>query len=171
MSDVPAPRTPGTYRLAVVCLGNICRSPMADVVLHARVVDAGLEDSVSVVSAGTGGWHAGDGMDSRAARLLTEHGYDAHRHRAQQVQPAWLDEYDLVLAMDRDNLRDLRDLRAPGDPGETERLRLFRDFDPEAPGDVPDPYYGGADGFRDVLAMVERTSAALVDRIGPLVGS
>lgn len=167
MTTAPAPRTPGRYRVAVVCLGNICRSPMADVVLNASVADAGLDDVVTVVSAGTGGWHAGDGMDPRAARLLTDEGYDASRHRAQQVQATWLEEYDLVLAMDRENLRDLRELGA-ADP---ERLRLFRDFDPESPGDVPDPYYGGDAGFRDVLDMVERTSSALVDQVAPLVSS
>ena len=157
---VPAPRTPGRYRLSVVCLGNICRSPMADVVLNARVADAGLDDRVTVVSAGTGDWHVGDAMDRRAAALLTDHGYDASRHRAQQVLAHWLDEHDLVLAMDAANLADLRALA--GGVADSERLRAFRDFDPEGPGDVPDPYYGGDAGFRDVLAMVERTADEIV---------
>lgn len=164
MPTAPAPRTPGRYRIAVVCLGNICRSPMADVVLNARVLEAGLDDAVEVVSAGTGGWHAGDPMDRRAADLLTREGYDASRHRAQQVQPSWLDELDLVLTMDRDNLRDVRSLGAGGI--DDARVRPFRDFDPDDPGgEVPDPYYGGASGFRDVLAMVERTSAHLVEAV------
>lgn len=164
MPVLPGPRTPGRYRIAVVCLGNICRSPMADVVLHARVLEAGLDDAVEVVSAGTGGWHAGEPMDRRAAALLTSEGYDASRHRAQQVQPAWLDEFDLVLTMDRDNLRDVRSLGTGGI--DDERVRPFRDFDPDEPGgEVPDPYYGGASGFRDVLAMVERTSAHLVEAL------
>ena len=154
----PAPRTPGHYRVAVVCLGNICRSPMAEVVLTARVADAGLGDTVTVVSAGTGDWHVGEGMDDRAARLLAREGFDPTRHRAQQVPAAWLGEQDLVLAMDRQNLLDLRAL------GETEadRVRLFRDFDPDGGGEVPDPWSGGEAGFLEVLAMVERTSAALV---------
>lgn len=163
---LPAPRTPGRYRVALVCLGNICRSPMAHVVLDARVADAGLDDRVTVVSAGTGDWHVGGAMDRRAAALLTAEGYDASRHRAQQVLPSWLEECDLVLAMDAANLRDLRALGPDPDP---ERLRLFRDLDPAGPGDVPDPYYGGDDGFRDVLAMVERTSAAIVDEVAALV--
>lgn len=163
---LPAPRTPGRYRIALVCLGNICRSPMAHVVLDARVAEAGLEDRVSVVSAGTGDWHVGGAMDRRAAALLTAEGYDASRHRAQQVLPSWLEECDLVLAMDGDNLRDLRALGPDPDP---ERLRLFRDLDPAGPGDVPDPYYGGDDGFRDVLAMVERTAEAIVDEVAALV--
>ncbi|MCR1784712.1 low molecular weight phosphotyrosine protein phosphatase [Nocardioides carbamazepini] len=159
MVAAPPPRTPGQYRIALVCLGNICRSPMADVVLAARVADAGVDDRVTVVSAGTGDWHAGDPMDRRAAALLTSEGYDASRHRAQQVPASWLDEQDLVLAMDHDNLRDLRDL-GEADPA---RVRLFRDFDPDHPGgEVPDPYYGGDDGFRTVLTMVERTSDAIV---------
>ena len=168
----PPPRAPGRYGIALVCLGNICRSPMADVVLTDRVTGAGLDDRVSVVSAGTGGWHAGQAMDRRAAALLTTEGYDASRHRARQVLPRWLDELDLVLAMDEDNLRDLRSLRAPGsrDGGDPSRLRLFRDFDPDGPGDVPDPYYGGDDGFRTVLAMVERTADALAAEVAAALG-
>ncbi|MCG8149143.1 low molecular weight phosphotyrosine protein phosphatase [Pimelobacter simplex] len=130
---------------------------MADVVLSARVADAGLDDVVEVVSAGTGGWHAGEPMDRRAAALLTAEGYDASRHRAQQVRASWLDTYDLVLAMDDANLADLQAL-GPADPA---RVRLFRDFDPEGTGEVPDPYYGGDAGFRDVLTLVERTADAL----------
>lgn len=164
MPSAPQPRTPGRYRIAVVCLGNICRSPMADVVLNARITEAGLDGAVEVVSAGTGGWHAGDPMDRRAADLLTSEGYDASRHRAQQVQPSWLDDFDLVLTMDRDNLHDVRAL-GRGDVDPT-RVRPFRDFDPEEPGgEVPDPYYGGASGFRDVLAMVERTADSLVAEV------
>lgn len=169
MPSAPPPRTPGRYRIAVVCLGNICRSPMADVVLNARIADAGLHDAVEVVSAGTGDWHAGDPMDRRAADLLTTEGYDASRHRAQQVQSAWLDDFDLVLTMDRDNLRDVRGLGV-GEIDER-RVRPFRDFDPDEPGgEVPDPYYGGASGFRDVLAMVERTADALVSEVTRALG-
>ncbi len=162
MVDVPAPRSPGRYRIAVICLGNICRSPMADVVLSARVEEAGLADVVEVVSAGTGDWHVGEPMDRRAAALLTTQGYDAARHRAQQVDASWLATADLLLAMDRANLRDLRALG----PVEGGRVRLFRDYDPQDPGgEVPDPYFGGDAGFADVLAMVERTSSALVSEV------
>ncbi|NYI79819.1 low molecular weight protein-tyrosine-phosphatase [Nocardioides panzhihuensis] len=145
-------------KIAVVCLGNICRSPMAEVVLRDRLDGSGLDD-VELVSAGTGGWHAGEKMDRRAAATLLEAGYDPERHRARQWPVGDPETYDLVLAMDADNLADLADLA-----GQTpaSRLRMFRDFDPEGPGDVPDPYYGGAEGFREVLAMVERTSDAIV---------
>jgi protein-tyrosine phosphatase len=152
---LPPPRTPGRYAISLVCLGNICRSPTAQVVLEARLAAAGLDDRVSVRSSGTGDWHVGRPMDSRAAATLEADGYDASRHRARQYDDSWAAEDDLVLAMDHDNLADLG--------GRTDRVALFRDFDPTGAGeDVPDPYYGGADGFRDVLSIVERTSDALV---------
>jgi protein-tyrosine phosphatase len=151
---LPAGRAPGRYRVELVCLGNICRSPMAHVVLEERLADAGLDDVVEVTSSGTGDWHVGAPMDRRAAATLTTAGYDATRHRARQHDPAA--DVDLLLAMDDANLADLG--------GPTDRMRKFRDFDPREPGgDVPDPYYGGDDGFEEVLTMVERTAAALVD--------
>ena len=107
-SPLPAPRRPGSpYRIVLVCLGNICRSPMADVVLNQRLEAAGLADAVEVVSAGTGDWHVGNPMDRRAAAVLTTHGYDASRHRAQQFTSDWFAEHDLVLTMDHDNHRDV----------------------------------------------------------------
>ena len=104
---LPAPRTDGRYAVALVCLGNICRSPMADVVLTARVEEAGLADRVTVASSGTGDWHVGQPMDRRAAATLTAAGYDPSRHRAQQFAASWLEEFDLVLAMDGANLADV----------------------------------------------------------------
>lgn len=153
---IPAGRTPGRYAVAAVCLGNICRSPMAEVVLRERLDAAGLTSAAGfeVASAGTGDWHVGQPMDRRAAATLRAAGYDPDRHRARQWADAWLDRFDLVLAMDAQNLADLG--------GPSERVRSFRDFDPDGPGDVPDPYYGGDDGFGEVLAMVERTADALV---------
>ena len=174
MTSLPPPRASGTpYRIAVVCLGNICRSPMADVILRDRVAAAGLDRTVEVVSAGTGDWHVGGPMDRRAAALLTAHGYDASRHRAQQFETGWFVDADLVLAMDGNNLADLEKLRpADHDDG---RLLMFRDFDPRSAGDhdrdVPDPYYGGDDGFEAVLAMVERTSDAIVAALPRVAGA
>jgi protein-tyrosine phosphatase len=126
---------------------------MADVVLQKRLEGTGVE----VRSAGTGDWHVGQPMDRRAAATLSSHGYDPTRHRAQQVGADWTDRFDLVLAMDEVNLRDLG--------GRSERVRLFRDFDPEGTGEVPDPYYGGDEGFEEVLAMVERTADVLAERL------
>lgn len=155
--DLPAPRTAGRYAVGFVCSGNICRSPSADVVLEARLLDAGLDDRVVVASCGLGDWHVGDPMDRRSAEHLRARGYDPDRHRAQQVTTRWLQEYDVLLAMDRGHVEGLRRL------GEGP-VRLFRDFDPADPGaDTPDPYYGGDDGFREVLTMIERT----VDQIVP----
>ena len=155
MSPLPSPREPGRYRVALVCLGNICRSPMAHVVLEAQLADAGLDGAVEVTSSGTGGWHEGNPMDERAAATLTGAGYDASRHRARTFDASWHDTHDLVLVMDTANLDDVG--------GATDRTRRFRDFDPVDPGgDVPDPYYGGAAGFEEVLRMVERTATSLV---------
>ncbi len=155
MTPLPPPRTPGRYAIGLVCLGNICRSPVADVVLTDRVAAAGLAGPVEVASCGTAAWHVGKPMDPRSAATLTAAGYDAEQHRAQQVSAAWHDRFDVLLAMDEQNLADLG--------GRSERVGLFRDHDPLDPGaEVPDPYYGGASGFEEVLTMVERTSDAIV---------
>ncbi len=157
-TQLPEPREPGRYRIALVCLGNICRSPTAHVVLERRLADAGLDDRVEVASSGTGGWHVGNPMDHRAAATLSAAGYDPTRHRARQWDATWPDAYDLVLVMDETNLADVG--------GRSARVGLFRDFDRVDPGAaVPDPYYGGADGFEEVLAMVERTSGAIVQAL------
>ncbi|WP_370616728.1 low molecular weight protein-tyrosine-phosphatase [Mumia sp. Pv 4-285] len=150
-------------RVAVVCLGNICRSPMADVVLEHKLDEAGLADTVHVDSAGTGDWHRGEPMDPRAAAVLTEHGYDPSRHRARQVTADWFDDHDLILTMDDANFDDVAALART--PQEREKVRKFRSYDPAASlGDdeVPDPWYGGPDGFVTVLRMVERTADAIV---------
>jgi protein-tyrosine phosphatase len=158
--------------VALVCLGNICRSPMADVVLTQRVDDAGLAGRVTVASCGTGDWHVGAPMDERAAAVLRANDFDPSTHRAQQLSESWLAAHDLLLAMDNGNLAELRRVVALAD-GEEEprRVRLFRDFDPVEPGgEVPDPYYGGEHGFEEVLGMVERTCAALVSSLQRLPG-
>lgn len=172
------PEPHGTpYRIGFVCLGNICRSPMADVVMSAKVQQAGLAELVEVDSSGTADWHVGKPMDDRAAAHLSSAGYDPTRHRAQQFGPHW-SKHDLVLVMDASNLADAGVVLA-GEPEVADRLRLFRSFDPEVAGpgfdgvgidgthapDVPDPYYGGDEGFVAVLAMVERTCAVLVDQL------
>jgi protein-tyrosine phosphatase len=164
------------YRIALVCLGNICRSPMADVVLSAHLADAELSDHVSVDSFGTGGWHQGDQMDRRANATLRAAGYDGSNHRARQITEDQLVEFDLILAMDSANLRELHSMVHPP-VGPVGTIRLFRDFDPDSNptgsgADVPDPYYGGVDGFEEVLSMVERTSAEIVARFtaGELAG-
>ena len=158
----PADRLP--YRVGIVCLGNICRSPMAAVVLADRLAKAGLGDAVTVRSAGTGSWHVGEPMDPRAAQVLAREGYDATRHRGRQIGPDWLEgpeRCDLLLAMDAANRAEVADL------GPAPQLRMFRDFDPALDPasnhdrDVPDPWFGEGDGFETVLTLVERTCDAL----------
>jgi protein-tyrosine phosphatase len=151
------------YRIGVVCLGNICRSPMAERVLIAELHRAGLTGKVVVDSAGTGDWHLGEPMDSRAKAELSRRGYDGSGHEARQIQPSWLARYDLVLAMDRANLASLRRL-APRDMRSSSRIRLLRSFDPAAPdsAEVPDPYYGSPDDYAEVFELVEAAAKGLV---------
>lgn len=155
------------YRVTVVCLGNICRSPIGEAVLRDRVATAGLADLVVVDSAGTGSWHIGHDADHRARATLDAAGY-AHDHRARQITSSWFDEIDLVLAMDSSNYADLRHLLDQS--GADTELRMMRAFDPALGHlaephdelDVPDPYYGGQEGFVDVLHMIERAADGLV---------
>jgi protein-tyrosine phosphatase len=163
---LPPPRTPdGPYRICCVCLGNICRSPMAEAVLRAQLAEAGLADKVVVDSAGTGDWHIGDTMNGRARDQLTRAGYDGEAHRARQIDAYWLPERDLILAMDAANLRDLRALAAAAD---ADRVRLFGEIGKLGGRDVPDPYYGTADDFADVLALLETGMANLVAQLKQL---
>lgn len=152
------------YRICLVCLGNICRSPMAATVLRQRLQKAGLADRVSVESAGTGGWHVGEGADPRAVLALREHGYEPAEHSGRQFRADWFDRFDLILAMDEDNLAVLHRLAPTSEARNS--VRLLRTYDPAAAEgdlDVPDPYYGGADGFTHVLAQIERAADGLVD--------
>ncbi|MEV7288198.1 low molecular weight protein-tyrosine-phosphatase [Streptomyces sp. NPDC093252] len=150
-----------TYRVCFVCTGNICRSPMAESVFRARVADAGLEDRVVVDSAGTGGWHEGDPADPRTVAVLEAHGYDAD-HSARQFQASWFADFDLVVALDSGHLKVLRRL-APNER-DAAKVRLLRAYDPAADDDldVPDPYYGGMEGFEECLEMVEAASEGLL---------
>jgi protein-tyrosine phosphatase len=186
MSDTPAPPfSDPIASVLFVCLGNICRSPLAEGIFRHLARERGLERTLRIDSAGTGAWHVGNPPDPRSTEVAARHGIRLES-RARQVTPGDATEFDLVLAMDRTNLRDLSDLfeRGTGDGGrgtggssmgprraEAGRrggtLRLFRDFDPDVTGaaDVPDPYYGGPDGFETVHAMVERTCRALLDEV------
>ncbi|MFC5214052.1 low molecular weight protein-tyrosine-phosphatase [Streptomyces coerulescens] len=150
-----------TYRVCFVCTGNICRSPMAESVFRARVEEAGLDDRVEVDSAGTGGWHEGDPADPRTVSVLEEHGYDGG-HTARQFQPSWFARLDLVIALDTGHLKALRRL-APS-PEDAAKVRMLRSYDAAAGDDldVPDPYYGGRDGFEECLDMVEAASTGLL---------
>src|SRR5271170_6985056 len=115
-APLPPPREPGTpYRVCLVCLGNICRSPMAETVLRASLAEAGLAEAVTLDSSGTGDWHIGEPMYAQARRSLARRGYDGSAHRARQFQASWVADRDLVLAMDAGNLGTLRRLAGPED--------------------------------------------------------
>ncbi|MFB9617794.1 low molecular weight protein-tyrosine-phosphatase [Kutzneria kofuensis] len=143
--------------VSFICSGNICRSPMAELVFREHLREAGLADIVEVNSAGTGPWHVGEPADERARRTLARHGYPTD-HVAAQVDNRHLGA-DLLVAMDSGHARTLR--RIADDPT---RVRLLRSFDPDAGEDVdvPDPYYGEPAGFEEVLAMIEAASPGLM---------
>src|ERR1700761_5612655 len=157
---LPPPRRPGSpYTVCLVCLGNICRSPMAEVVLRAELAEAGLDGAVTVDSAGTGDWHIGHPMDRRAQAELAARGYDGTAHRARQIDVPWLPDRDLFLAMDRRNLADLR--RMAGEAGvPADRVRLFGELGGlQSTGtgdflDIPDPYGGGAGGLSPAVGLI-----------------
>jgi protein-tyrosine phosphatase len=170
---VPAPRGPGgPYRVIMVCLGNICRSPMAEVVLRAELDQAGLGGQVTVESAGTGDWHVGGPMDPRARSELTRRGYDGSAHVARQIDPSWLGRYDLLVVMDRSNLDTLRRFaQADGAAGAAARaegrVQLMRSFDPAAgPGaEVPDPYHGSPQDYVETFDLVQAAARGLVAQL------
>ena len=138
---------------------------MAEVVLREQLRKAGLGGKVVVDSAGTGDWHIGHRMDSNARRELTRNGYDGESHRARQFQRSWVKERDLILAMDAANFRDLRALAAPEDQ---DRIRLFGEIAGLDGQDVPDPYYGTADDFAHVRALLEKGMSHLVSQLAAL---
>jgi protein-tyrosine phosphatase len=183
----PAPRDPfGPYRVSLVCLGNICRSPTAEVVLREELARAGLSGRVEVDSSGTGDWHLRGPMDPRARAELAARGYDGSGHRARQFDRASFRRYDLVVAMDRQNLADLRRM-APDRETARDRIRLLRSFDPATAaagaaaaageaggdpydGDVPDPYHGSAADYALAFDLVQAAARALAGQLAVLVG-
>jgi protein-tyrosine phosphatase len=150
-------------RILFVCLGNICRSPTAEAATSAALREAGLDDRVELDSAGLGNWHAGNPPDRRMHAAALAAGIEL-RGTARQVLANELAAWDLVLAMDRSNYTQLRAMA--GDDDVRSRIRLFREFDPlAADHDVPDPYYGNADGFADVTRICQAAARGLVDEL------
>jgi len=148
-------------RVLFVCLGNICRSPTAEGVLRGKLEQAGLADRVEVDSAGTAGWHIGKAPDPRTCQAAAKRGYDLSALRARQVSAEDFQRFDLVLAMDNSNLRDLKALHA----GRGSAPDLFLRRYGLATEEVPDPYYGGEDGFETVLDLVEQACDGLIAEI------
>ncbi|WP_405409165.1 low molecular weight protein-tyrosine-phosphatase [Streptomyces decoyicus] len=163
------------FRICFVCTGNICRSPMAESVLRARLAEDGLDGLVEVDSAGTGGWHEGDGADPRTVAVLRAGGYET-AHTARQFHASWFDHLDLVIALDSGHLRELRSLAPTAQ--DAAKIRLLRSYAADtgpaseprrASGhglagglDVPDPYYGDFGGFEECLEMIETASDGLL---------
>jgi len=153
-------------KILFVCLGNICRSPTAEAVFRAVAQRDAPDLDIEIDSAGTGGYHIGEPPDSRSQAAARRRGYDMSALRARQIQMDDFQRFDLVLAMDEDNLAALQD-RAPATL--RDRVRLFLDFAPDAERvDVPDPYYGGSTGFEEVLDLVEAASAGLIRHLRQL---
>ncbi len=172
-AELPSPREPGApYRVCLVCLGNICRSPMAETVLRAELAAAGLDGAVVVDSAGTGDWHVGDAMDPGARAALASRGFDGSDHRARQFQPSWLPRRDLILAMDTRNLADLRRMaRDPSSQGD-DRIRLFGQvggLTEVGGGDIPDPWGGDADEFGHVLDLLSAAAPVIAGQLARLL--
>lgn len=153
---------PGTSVL-FVCLGNICRSPLAEGVFRHLVRARGLESDYHVDSAGTGAWHVGEPPDHRSAQVARRNGV-VLEGVARQIRPADLERFHWIVAMDRENMEQIEGMRRRH--GGRARLHLLREFDPEpGDGEVPDPYYGGAGGFGHVYDVVLRATAALLDHL------
>lgn len=149
-----------TLSVLFVCLGNICRSPTAEVVFRDRVRAAGLDEHILIDSAGTGDWHIGRAPDPRTQDAAAGRGYDMSDLRARQVSVADFDKFDVVLAMDDANLADLLAMQ-PANSSVT--LKRFLDYAPHSDvREVPDPYYGGEDGFAAVLNLVEEGAEGLL---------
>jgi protein-tyrosine phosphatase len=148
-----------TVRVLFVCLGNICRSPLAEVVVRDRARERGLSARFEFASAGTGNWHIGKGADPRSAATARRYGHDLEDHRASQVTASRLGGWHWFVAMDSDNREDLMAMGVS-----PSRVLMMRQFESDIEAlDVPDPYYGGADGFDRVYAMLRDNADRLLD--------
>ena len=153
-----------TVEVCFVCLGNICRSPLAQGVFEALVIEEGLQDRIIISSAGVGNWHVGNPPDTRMQQTARDHGIHLNS-LARQFQSSDFKQMDLVLAMDHSNLSALKQMRPA--PELDDKLFLFRSFDPQRNNDldVPDPYYGGSKGFETVYQIVERTCPKVLEHL------
>jgi protein-tyrosine phosphatase len=159
------------FRVVFVCTGNICRSPMAEVVFRWFADSVGLGDRVVSTSAGTGDWHVGEPADPRTTDALARRGYDGSHHRARQFTSTDFERNDLVVALDRTHERNLRAwAQSETDSDKVVLLRLFDDPGTDAP-DVPDPYYAGPEAFDEVLGMIESACRALFRQLEPAIRS
>ncbi|TDE98943.1 low molecular weight phosphotyrosine protein phosphatase [Occultella glacieicola] len=152
------------FTIAVVCTGNICRSPIGEVVIRDAIADAGLTDAVRVFSAGTGDWHLGEDADHRALSVLTENGHTLTDHRARRFAPPDFADADLILALDQSHVDALR--RLTPDPAAQEKVRLLRSFDADREDDeVADPYYGDRRDFEVSYAQISAAAPGVVAHV------
>jgi len=149
-------------RILFVCLGNICRSPTAEAVMRDLTTEAGLADEITIDSAGTGDWHIGHPPDPRAVEAGSRRGL-AVSGTARQIAPSDFENFDLIVAMDRSNHADLIELAGEDYQG----VRLLREFGEDEDPDVPDPYFGGEDGFDEVVELIDRHCRALLEQVSP----
>lgn len=168
MSFVPLSEAdPAPFRICFVCSGNICRSPMAEIVMRTIADASGLGAQIATSSAGTGDWHVGEPADPRTVAALAAAGMDGSRHRARQFETAWFDDLDLVIALDRSHERILKSWA----PGEAARntVQLLLSLDPTARDarDVPDPYYADSAMFDAVLATIDSACRSLFAQLAP----
>lgn len=166
-SATPAlpPARGAEYRIAMICTGNICRSPMAEAVLRSMLDEAGLGARVRVDSGGTARYHVGEPADERARRTLRSAGYNADQHRARHVDRSWFATHDLLIAMDRGHQRELLALAGDSDRDRVVLLMDFATRQLRGDGTVADPYYGGQHDFDAALATVEAGCRGLLDRL------
>jgi protein-tyrosine phosphatase len=149
-------------KVLMVCLGNICRSPLAEGILKDKIQK--LNMAASVDSAGTGNYHAGEGADPRSVEVARKNNIDLNSHTARQFRTSDFDEYDLIYAMDKNNYRNI--LRLARNDTDKNKVRMI--MNETAPGediDVPDPYFGGSHGFERVYDMLSKASDKIIDRI------
>jgi len=148
-------------RVLFVCLGNICRSPVAEFVVRNRAVERGIGEQFFFDSAGTGDWHIGNPADTRMLHTALNRGVDMREHRAMQITANNVHNWDWLIAMDENNRLDLLDMGA-----NEEKLLMLRQFESDNPNaPVPDPYYGGEQGFENVFNIMLRNADALLDRL------
>lgn len=169
MDELARAGAPTPFRVVFVCTGNICRSPMAEVVFRQIAASAGLGARVSSSSAGTGDWHVGERADQRTLAALERLSFDGSGHRARQFAARAFDENDLVVALDRSNARILRSWAR--NEADADKIALLMSFDATSQGemDVPDPYYADAAMFDEVLGMIDSACRALFRQLEPAV--
>ena len=145
-----------------VCLGNICRSPLAEGVFRSVLAERGMEDDFLIDSAGMGDWHAGQAPDHRAIAVARTNGLDISGQQARAITEADFERFDLILGMDRKNIRELREI-APD--ASRDRIHLFLDYAGSGAKEVPDPYFGDAAGFAETYRLIRAASEGLADKL------